>query len=90
MTTAVEVLSLNVSQEKGTVKHPVPQVAVDDLGIVGDAHAGRWHRQVSLLAQESIDRFSLRVRPADRPGGVRREHHLSWRAFTRTSRPWIG
>ena len=57
----LEVLSLNVSQEKGTVKHPVSEIAIDGLGIVGDAHAGRWHRQVSLLAQESIDRFSLRL-----------------------------
>jgi molybdenum cofactor synthesis domain-containing protein len=68
MTTTLEVLSLNVSQEKGTVKHPVPQVAVDDLGIVGDAHAGRWHRQVSLLAQESIDRFSLQLGRPISPG----------------------
>jgi len=59
MMSKLEVLSLNVSQEKGTVKHPVSEIAIDDLGIIGDAHAGRWHRQVSLLAQESIDRFSL-------------------------------
>ena len=59
--TAIEVLSLNVSREKGTVKHPVPEITVNDLGIVGNAHAGRWHRQVSLLDQESIDRLSLRL-----------------------------
>jgi molybdenum cofactor synthesis domain-containing protein len=68
MTTSLEVLSLNVSPEKGTVKHPVFQVAVDELGIVGDAHAGRWHRQVSLLAQESIDRFSAELGRAIGPG----------------------
>ena len=66
--TTLEVLSLNVSREKGTVKHPVPEITVDDLGIVGDAHAGRWHRQVSLLAQESIDRFSLRLGRPIGPG----------------------
>ena len=59
--TKLEVLSLNVSHEKGTVKHPVPEIAIDDLGIVGDAHAGPWQRQVSLLAQESIDRFSQQL-----------------------------
>ena len=64
----LEVLSVNVSQEKGTVKHPVPEIAVDDLGIVGDAHAGRWHRQVSLLGQESIDRFSLQLGRPLEPG----------------------
>ena len=55
MISRLEVFSLNVSAAKGTVKRPVPEVAVDALGMVGDAHAGPWHRQVSLLAQESID-----------------------------------
>jgi molybdenum cofactor synthesis domain-containing protein len=68
MTTTLEVLSLNISREKGTIKHPVPEITVDDLGIVGDAHAGRWHRQISLLAQESIDRFSLRLGQPIGPG----------------------
>jgi molybdenum cofactor synthesis domain-containing protein len=66
--TKLEVLSLNVSREKGTVKYPVPEVTIDDFGIVGDAHAGRWHRQVSLLAQESIDRFSLQLSRPIGPG----------------------
>jgi molybdenum cofactor synthesis domain-containing protein len=64
----VEVLSLNVSEAKGTVKHPVPEIILDDRGISGDAHAGRWHRQVSLLAQESVDRFSLRLGRPIGPG----------------------
>ena len=68
MMTTLEVLSVNISREKGTVKHPVPEITVDDLGIVGDAHAGRWHRQVSLLAQESIDRFSLQLGRPIGPG----------------------
>jgi len=53
-----KVVSVNVSEEKGTVKRPVPTITVDAQGIEGDAHAGPWHRQVSLLAQESIDGFS--------------------------------
>ncbi len=45
-----------VSRKKGTVKKEQTQVMVRaEWGIEGDAHAGDWHRQVSLLAGESID-----------------------------------
>jgi len=45
-----------VSAEKGTVKKPVPSAELREAwGIEGDAHAGEWRRQVSLLAGESID-----------------------------------
>lgn len=53
-----EVVSVNVSARKGTAKRPVPEAVIDERGIAGDAHAGNWLRQVSLLSQESIDRFS--------------------------------
>lgn len=53
-----EVVSVNVSLEKGVIKKPVAEIVVDSCGIVADAHAGRWHRQISLLAKEDIDRFS--------------------------------
>jgi molybdopterin adenylyltransferase len=53
----MQVLSVNISEEKGTVKHPVEEIVLDDNGIVDDAHAGTWHRQVSLLGEESIERF---------------------------------
>ena len=50
------VISVNISREKGTVKTPVARAhLLPDHGIVGDAHAGNWHRQVSLLAEESVD-----------------------------------
>jgi MOSC domain-containing protein YiiM len=50
------IISLNISREKGVNKEPVETVDVQvNHGIVGDAHAGDWHRQVSLLAEESID-----------------------------------
>ncbi len=52
------IVSLNISKEKGTTKSSCDQVEVNALGIVGDAHAGTWHRQVSMLAQEDVDRFS--------------------------------
>ncbi|MCF7973755.1 MAG: MOSC domain-containing protein [Phycisphaerae bacterium] len=53
-----KVVSVNISKEKGTIKKPVPEIMVNLQGIEGDAHAGAWHRQVSLLSQESIDGFS--------------------------------
>jgi molybdenum cofactor synthesis domain-containing protein len=58
MTSKFEILSLNVSRDKGTAKQPVETIAVDGLGIVGDAHAGRWHRQLSLLDEECIGRLA--------------------------------
>ncbi len=56
-----KVLSTCISEKKGTRKHPVPYVTlVEDHGILGDAHAAssrthHWHRQISLLANESVD-----------------------------------
>ena len=45
-----------ISLKKGTVKREQPSVTlVEEWGIEDDAHAGKWHRQVSLLAGESID-----------------------------------
>ena len=51
-----------ISGKKGEQKHPVEEIVLrPQLGIVGDAHAGNWHRQVSLLAQESVDRLQEKV-----------------------------
>jgi MOSC domain-containing protein YiiM len=45
-----------VSEKKGMVKKEVPEVRLEEnWGITNDAHAGIWHRQVSLLAGENID-----------------------------------
>ncbi len=53
-----KVVAVCVSDKKQTQKAPVAQVHLKpDWGIKGDAHAGKWHRQVSLLGQESIDRM---------------------------------
>ena len=47
-----------ISRNKGERKTPVTRVDLrENHGIVGDAHAGDWHRQVSLLARESIDKM---------------------------------
>ena len=52
------VLAVCISENKGERKKPVEAVELrENHGIVGDAHAGEWHRQVSLLAQESIDKM---------------------------------
>jgi len=53
-----QVLAVCISENKGERKKPVETVELRvNHGIVGDAHAGEWHRQVSLLAQESIDKM---------------------------------
>lgn len=53
--TRAKLVSINVSPETGMKKSPVERASLElDRGIEGDAHAGDWHRQVSLLALESI------------------------------------
>ena len=53
-----KVAAVCISEQKGTMKHEVPEVFVKkEHGIIGDAHAGNWHRQVSLLGKESVDKM---------------------------------
>lgn len=54
----IKVLAVNTSGKKGTVKKPVDIIQLTEIGVLGDAHSGKWHRQVSLLATESIAKFS--------------------------------
>ncbi len=57
-TTKGTIKAISISQERGTQKTNVPQAEVRvGFGIVGDAHAANWHRQVSLLAVESINKM---------------------------------
>ena len=65
---SIEVLSVNISEKKGTVKKPVQSIRLTDVGIPGDAHSGSWHRQISLLAEESILRFSKEAKRKILPG----------------------
>jgi molybdopterin adenylyltransferase len=58
MSKTIEIASLNISKEKGTVKSPVAEILLDKTGIPEDAHSGQWHRQVSMLALESLERFN--------------------------------
>ena len=47
-----------ISDKKGVQKHEVDKIIlIEDFGIEHDAHAGKWHRQVSFLAGEDIDRM---------------------------------
>ena len=50
-------VSINISDKKGQKKKPVERARITMEGIKGDAHAGRWHRQISLLAEESIEKM---------------------------------
>ncbi|MDD6918846.1 MAG: MOSC domain-containing protein [Peptoniphilaceae bacterium] len=64
----MKVISVNISEKKGTIKSPVPQIELrKNHGIVGDAHAGNWHRQVSLLAVESLEKMKETI-PSLKPG----------------------
>jgi molybdenum cofactor synthesis domain-containing protein len=53
----IRIESVNISKNKGTIKVPVEAIHLDHNGIQDDAHAGPWHRQVSLLGRESIDKM---------------------------------
>jgi len=56
-----KVVAVCVSEQKGERKKPVSEVLVrENHGIVGDAHAGDWHRQISLLALESIKKMQAK------------------------------
>lgn len=53
------IVSVNISERKGVIKKPIEYGVFEvELGMKGDAHSGPWHRMVSLLAQESIDKMT--------------------------------
>jgi len=64
-----KVFSINISEKKGTVKHPVEAAELkEECGIAGDAHSGDWHRQISLLDYESIEVYNEKghgIKPGD-------------------------
>ncbi|MHC6180375.1 MOSC domain-containing protein [Clostridium sp. JNZ X4-2] len=52
------VVSVNISEKKGEIKKPIGKgLFKQNNGLENDAHAGNWHRQVSLLGKESIDKM---------------------------------
>jgi len=53
-----KVTAVNISEKKGVIKHPIDKGFFKfNHGLEGDAHAGKWHRQVSFLGEESIDKM---------------------------------
>jgi MOSC domain-containing protein YiiM len=53
-----KVTAVNISEKKGVIKHPIEKGFFKfNHGLEGDAHAGKWHRQVSFLGEESIDKM---------------------------------
>ncbi|MDO9592625.1 MAG: MOSC domain-containing protein [Erysipelotrichaceae bacterium] len=64
-----KVISVNISEKKGTIKHPIEVGRFElEVGLVDDAHSGPWHRQVSLLAVESIQKMKSQGLPDLKPG----------------------
>ena len=71
-----KVLAVCISEWKGTMKHPVSEAQLRaGHGIEGDAHAGPWHRQVSLLATESVE--PMRAVLPELPAGAVAENILT-------------
>jgi MOSC domain-containing protein YiiM len=70
------VTAVCTSEKKGVQKHAVPEILVKkNHGIEGDAHAGDWHRQISLLGEESVDK--LRAHFPNLPAGAFAENILT-------------
>ena len=57
-----KVLAVCISEVRGIQKHPVAEAELRiDHGIVGDAHTGSWHRQISILGIDSVNRLREKV-----------------------------
>ena len=55
------VVNVCISEKKGTQKHPIDEGEfIVEFGVKDDAHAGKWHRQVSLLSFEKVEEFNSR------------------------------
>jgi len=63
------IVAVSISKKKGIPKSNVNSAKlIENHGIEGDIHAGKWHRQVSFLALESIDKMRAKGLPGLRPG----------------------
>ena len=61
-----KIMAVNISEKKGTQKVNVHSAKViEDFGIEKDAHAGKWHRQVSLLSYQKIEDFKAKGAPVE-------------------------
>ncbi|MFH0786481.1 MAG: MOSC domain-containing protein [Pseudomonadota bacterium] len=63
----MKIIAVSISDQKGVPKKNVPEgTLIEEFGLAGDAHGGPWHRQLSLLALESIRKMQdlgLKVHP---------------------------
>jgi molybdenum cofactor synthesis domain-containing protein len=53
----ITIKQINISEKRGTAKHSVEKAEIIDTGIKGDSHAGDWHRQITILSDESVKKF---------------------------------
>ncbi len=53
---SVEIISVNLSKERGVMKNPIDSIILNNEGVEGDGHAGKWHKQVSLIDVESYQK----------------------------------
>ena len=61
-----KIMAVNISEKKGTQKKNVHSARLmEEFGIEKDAHAGKWHRQVSLLSYEKIEEFKAKGAPIE-------------------------
>ena len=61
-----KVMAICISEKKGTQKRNVHEALfIEDFGLENDAHAGKWHRQVSLLSYEKIQNFKKKGAPVE-------------------------
>ena len=73
-----KIIAVCISEKKGTQKHEVPEILLKvDHGIVGDAHAGNWHRQVSLLGAESAAKLQEKISFKLTPGATQVATYLA-------------
>ncbi len=71
-----QVTAVCISEKRGIPKRGVPYIDIkENHGIIGDAHAGDWHRQISLLAEESIE--AMRGLGLDLPPGAFAENIIT-------------
>jgi molybdenum cofactor synthesis domain-containing protein len=79
----LKILSVNISEKKGTIKVPVEAICLSNLGVGQDAHAGSWNRQISLLGIESILKFDKdtgrKVKPGEFAENITTEGFELWK-----------
>lgn len=62
--TTAKIVAISISEKKGQRKHNIPEAElITDFGMKGDAHAGKWHRQISLLGIASIELMKAKGAP---------------------------